>query len=95
MVPDRRILLDTNTIIGLLRDIAPELRAALVGMDRANRMTSVIVEAELLVGVAKGREPERRRRELDQLLSGFTVQEFTRACADHYADIRAFVERTG
>lgn len=62
MASDSRILLDTNAIIGLLRDIAPELRAALVGMDRANRMTSVIVEAELLVGVAKGREPERRRQ---------------------------------
>lgn len=95
MTPGRKVLLDTNAVIGLLRDKAPELRTSLAAMTLEERTTSVIVEAELLVGVAKGAEPERRRRELVLLLSGFVVQDFTRTCAEHYAEIRAHLERTG
>lgn len=89
------LLLDTNACIGLLRGRAPELQARLAQIDSAEYVVSVVVLAELLVGVAKAREPARAAAQVGELVDALHVVDFTPNCAREYADIRAHLEARG
>ena len=56
---------------------------------------SVLTKAELLFGVAVSPRPSRDRESLDQLLAYMQILDLPEAAADHYAEIRADLQRKG
>jgi tRNA(fMet)-specific endonuclease VapC len=89
-----RYLLDTNLCIRVLRDRPAGLR------DRFNAHAeglciSTIVLTELLFGAAKSARPVHNRQEVERLAARLDVLPFDAAAADHAADIRAALERSG
>ena len=89
-----RYLLDTSLCIQVLRERPSQLR------DKFNAAaeslaTSTIVLTELLVGAAKSARPDHNRREVERFAARLEVLAFDAAAADHAADIRAALERTG
>jgi tRNA(fMet)-specific endonuclease VapC len=56
---------------------------------------SVIVAAELEVGVYKSRMPENQKARLSWLFSRLTILSFDREASLHYGEIRAELERKG
>jgi tRNA(fMet)-specific endonuclease VapC len=89
-----RFMLDTNLCIRVLRDRPVGLR------DRFNLNAdalclSTIVLTELLHGAAKSARPEHNRNEVERFTARLEVLAFDAAAADHAADIRANLERSG
>jgi len=89
-----RYMLDTNLCISVLRDRPPALR------DRFNAETdglciSTIVLTELLHGAAKSLRPDHHRRAVESFAVRLDVLPFDASAADHAADIRASLERSG
>ncbi len=89
-----RYLLDTNLCVRVLRDRPPALRERF-NAAAADLSISTIVLTELLHGAAKSARPEANRREVDRLAARMEVLPFDAAAADHAADIRATLERSG
>ncbi len=54
-----------------------------------------VVRAELLLGCLKSQDPEREQRKVDHVIAPFTWLPFAGAAVEHYADIRASLERVG
>jgi len=54
-----------------------------------------VVRAELLFGCLKSQDPERERRKVDHVIAPFAWLPFAGAAVEHYADIRASLERVG
>ena len=89
-----RYMLNTNLCIRVLRDRPQGAR------DRFNLAAdalciSTIVLAELLHGAAKSARPDHNRQEVDRFAGRLDVLPFDASAADHAADIRAVLERTG
>jgi tRNA(fMet)-specific endonuclease VapC len=89
-----RYMLDTNLCIRVLRDRPSGLR------DRFNLNAdalciSTIVLTELLHGAAKSARPEHHRNAVEQFAARLEVLSFDASAADHAADIRAVLERSG
>ena len=89
-----RYLLDTNLCIRVLRDRPTTLR------DRFNNEAdglciSTIVLTELLHGAAKSARADHNRREVERFAARLEVLPFDAGAADHAADIRASLERSG
>ncbi|BAC92284.1 type II toxin-antitoxin system VapC family toxin [Gloeobacter violaceus] len=89
-----RYLLDTNIISNLIRypggAVAPHI--ARVGEDKV--CTSIIVAGELRFGAVK-KGSTRLSAQLETVLSGLDILPFESPGAQHYATLRAAIERTG
>jgi len=89
-----RYMLDTNLCVRVLRDRPKDVR------DRFNAAAdalciSTIVLTELLHGAAKSARPDHNRQEVESFAARLEVLAFDERAADHAADIRATLERTG
>jgi tRNA(fMet)-specific endonuclease VapC len=89
-----RYMLDTNLCVRVLRDRPKDVR------DRFNAAAdalciSTIVLTELLHGAAKSARPDHNRREVERFAARLEVLAFDEPAADHAADIRFALERTG
>ena len=89
-----RYMLDTNLCIRVLRDRPSAIRQRF-NLNSEGLCISTIVLAELLHGAAKSARPEHHRREVEAFAARLDVVPFDAAAADHYADIRATLERQG
>lgn len=89
-----RYLLDTNLCIRVLRDRPPGLRERFNAQADA-LCISTIVLTELLHGALKSARPDYNRSEVERFAAKLEVLDFDSAAADHTADIRATLERTG
>jgi len=87
--------LDTNTCIAHLRGRHPQLSARWRQHRAEDLALPLTVYAELLVGAEKSSEPERVLRQIDALLAAHEIVEITEEVAEHYARIRADLERRG
>ncbi|MGC9452549.1 MAG: type II toxin-antitoxin system VapC family toxin [Oceanipulchritudo sp.] len=87
--------LDTNTVIYYLKGSYPGLAARLRSVPPRRIVVPEIVRAELLYGVAKSRDTERNRQRVEAFLAPLTLLPFAGAAVEHYADIRADLERRG
>jgi tRNA(fMet)-specific endonuclease VapC len=87
-------MLDTNALSELIRNPAGPLtqRVARVGTDRI--CTSVVVACELHFG-ARRRGSATLTARVEQLLEAMAVLPFDVPADEHYADIRADLERVG
>ena len=95
MIPVAMYAFDTNIIIDFLRGRLPEGLELLKNTDCRLVKIPAIVEAELLLGAAKSREPEASRLAVEKLLCNYEVLPFDSACAHVYARIRANLESSG
>ncbi len=86
--------LDTNTLIYFFKGMGQVAEHLLATPPRETAIPAVVV-FELEVGIAKSAAPEKRRRQLDQLLGAATVLPFGHQEARTAASIRAELERSG
>ena len=87
-------LLDTNTVIALMKD-NPQVIAQVRRVGRAELRLCAPVEAELWFGVSKSGKPEDNRQRLLTLLSWLPSLPFSSDAAPHFGDIRAVLARQG
>ena len=91
-------LLDTNIISQLMRDergmVAQRAQAAIADGRAQLLCTSVVVQGELLFGLAK-RPSVRLQIAYDQAISQLEVFALDAATGPHYASLRAHLERQG
>ena len=88
-------LLDTNTCIDYLKGVSPAVRRHVLAMRPTEIGVPALVKAELLYGAYKSDRLEENLRVLRQFLQPFSLVGFGSIEADHYADIRAGLERLG
>ncbi|MDS4058892.1 MAG: type II toxin-antitoxin system VapC family toxin [Candidatus Contendobacter sp.] len=87
-------LLDTNTVIALMKDNA-QVIAQVRRVGRAELRLCAPVEAELWFGVYKSGKPEENRQRLLTLLSWLPSLPFSSEAAPHFGEIRAALARQG
>lgn len=89
-----RYLLDTNIFIAALKGAAP-VRARLAEVPAEALLLSPVVLGELELGVAKSAARERNAARLAAIAGELEVPAIDSGVAQHYADIRAHLERHG
>lgn len=86
--------LDTNTLICFFKGSGRVAERLL-----ATAPTEIAIPAisvyEIETGIAKSREPGKRRKQFDQLLELVAILPFDQAAANHAAAVRASLENTG
>ncbi|MBB1089720.1 type II toxin-antitoxin system VapC family toxin [Rhodopseudomonas palustris] len=87
-------LLDTNTVIALLKNHAA-VTAQIQRVGTAQLRICAPVEAELWFGVNKSIQQEKNRQRLLTLLTWLPSLPFTSDAALHYGEIRAVLTRQG
>ena len=90
-----RFMLDTDTCSYLMKAVSSALDQRVEEAGVEDVCISVLTKAELLFGVAVSPRSSRDRESLDQLLAYMQVLDLPEAAADHYADIRADLQRKG
>lgn len=88
-------LLDTNTVIGILRGRSPALLAHLAVVPRPLLRTCSVIKAELFYGSLRSARPRENREAQEAFLAGLTSYDFDDAAVEHYARIRAAFETAG
>ena len=88
------LMVDTNIVSNIVR--RPEGQAALRLQDSLDRgvCTSIVVMAVLYFGAEKVQSAKLKRR-IDNILGVIEVFDLSTGVADHYAEIRAHLERRG
>lgn len=87
--------LDSNILIDFLRGRLPLGLQMFENTDcRLIRIPS-IVQAELLLGAFKSKNPDKTRYAIEQLLCNYEIVPFDSPCARAYARIRAELEGAG
>jgi len=87
-------MLDTDLCIRVLRDRTPELNERFRSYGD-ELCISTITLTELLVGAAKSMRPEQHRQKMDRFTAHLQILPFDASAAEHAADIRAALERSG
>jgi len=90
-----RYLLDTNTASYLIKGNFPRVRERLLKVPMAEVGISVVTEAELRFGVARLPEATQLKTVVEEFLLRVESLPWTSAAAQHYARIRATLEREG
>lgn len=88
-------MLDTNTCALILRRSSPTLLQRIQSVPLRQQSVSMITLAELLYGVQISSRKKANRSAVDVLMRHLTVIDWSRAAAEHYADIRADLKRKG
>ncbi len=86
--------LDTNTLIYFFKRKG-NVAQNLIATSPKNILIPAVVLYELEVGIAKSKEPEKTRKEVDTLISRVTVLPFGEREARIAAQIRSNLERQG
>ncbi len=93
---NRLYLLDTNTVIYILRGKSPAARTRLASLQIGEvAAVSAITEGELLYGLAKSGSGDRSRKSLDWFLARLKVLPWGRDEAVAYGLLRAEQEQMG
>ena len=90
-----RYLLDTNMASYVIKGNVPRVRERLLQVPMAEVGISVITEAELRFGVARVPEAVRLKTAVEEFLLRVEVLAWNSEAAQHYAQIRAALERAG
>jgi tRNA(fMet)-specific endonuclease VapC len=87
-------MLDTNTLSDLIRNPQGALVQRLSSVEPDAVATSIVVACELRFG-ARRKGSDALTSRVEQLLGALTVLPFDEPADQHYADIRATLERAG
>jgi len=90
-----RFLLDTNTASYVIKGNYPRVRERLLNVAMADVAISAVTEAELRFGVARRPEAHRLALAVEEFLLRLDVLPWGSEAAQHYADLRATLEREG
>jgi tRNA(fMet)-specific endonuclease VapC len=90
-----RYLLDTNTASYVIKGNFPRVRERLLKVPMADVGISVVTEAELRFGVARRPEAAMLRKVVEGFLVRVEVLPWDSSAAQHYARIRAALEKEG
>ena len=90
-----RYLLDTNTASYIIKGTFPRVRERLLKVPMAEVGISVVTEAELRFGVARLPEATQLKTVVEEFLLRVEVLPWTSEAAQHYARVRAALEREG
>jgi tRNA(fMet)-specific endonuclease VapC len=90
-----RYLLDTNTASYVIKGNFPRVRERLLKVPIAEVGISVITEAELRFGVARRPEAAMLRKVVEGFLVRVEILPWDSSAAQHYARIRAALEKEG
>jgi len=90
-----RYLLDTNTASYIIKGTFPRVRERLLKVPMAEVGISVVTEAELRFGVARLPEATQLKTVVEEFLLRVESLPWNSAAAQHYARIRATLEREG
>ena len=89
-----KYLLDTNIVIYVIK--RKPLEALKVFNKNANRMAiSAVTLAELIYGAEKSAHVEKNLNVIEDFISHLEVLPYDIAAAQHYGQIKAFLERAG
>ena len=88
-------LLDTNTVIGILRGKKLELLTRVAIVPRSSLHTCSVVKAELFYGSLRSVRPRENREAQERFLAGLTSHDFDDGAVEQYARIRAAIEAGG
>ena len=87
--------LDSCVCVNFLRGKLPGFKERLERTDPRLFGIPAVVEAELLLGAAKSRTPEKNRLQVESFLLPFKIVSFDSNCAAEYAAIRHRLEVAG
>ena len=87
--------LDTNICIFHINDSAPKMSEKLENFPLENIKIPAMVSAELLYGAEKSQWRDVNIQRYRDFISLFDITAFDTAAAEHYADIRAALEKSG
>ena len=87
--------LDTNIIVELLRNRDPALSEKYLSKNPRNYSVPELVRAELLFGARVSAKAADNRRAVEMFLSPLRLLPFQGEAAEHYAEIRAHLEKSG
>jgi tRNA(fMet)-specific endonuclease VapC len=90
-----RYLLDTNMASYVIKGNIPRVRERLVKVPMAQVIVSVVTEAELRFGVARRPEAVGLKTAVEEFLLRVEVLPWDSEAAQHYARVRAALERAG
>ena len=90
-----RYMLDTNMASYVIKGNVPRVRERLLNVPMAQISISVVTEAELRFGVARKPEAVRLKIVVEEFLLRVDVLPWDSEAAQHYARVRADLERTG
>lgn len=85
-------VLDTNTLIYFFKGLGNVAKAFLRSSPQEIGISTIVIY-ELNVGIAKSTFPEKRRRQLEDLLRVVQILPFDEECARQAARIRAYLEQ--
>jgi len=88
-------MLDTDTCAFVMRGPSENLRAKLLATPLEQQSISVVTLAELLFGIKLSSQGKRNQVALDAFIKHLTVLDWTEEAAEHYADIRAVLHKSG
>ena len=91
----KRYLLDTDISSYIIRKRPESVRARFREVEGAQLCLSAVSEAELLYGVKARGSPRALAAMVADFLRRLTVLDWSRAAAQHYADIRAKLDAAG
>ncbi len=89
-----QVMLDTNIFASLQRDPRGPVAQALSKLNQSQLCTSVIVASEIRYGLAKNPSP-RITRAMEALLSSVEIHPLAASASQHYAVLRADLEKRG
>jgi len=87
--------LDTNICIFHINGSAPKMSEKLENFPLENIKIPVMVSAELLYGAEKSQRRDVNIQRYRDFISLFDITAFDDIAAEHYADIRATLEKSG
>jgi tRNA(fMet)-specific endonuclease VapC len=90
-----RYLLDTNTASYVIKGNFPRVRERLLKIPMADVGISAVTEAELRFGVARRPEATTLKSVVEEFLLRVEVLPWNSEAAQHYARIRAILEKDG
>ena len=88
-------LLDSDVCIPFLKGSDDALRDRILGLPPGEAMLCSVVKAELLYGARHSQRVDANLRRVAEFFSMFESAPFDDAAAEHYAVVRAHLERSG
>jgi len=88
-------LLDTNILIYIIKLKPPSVANRFSQLNPGDVVTSSIVISELMYGAEKSQYSEKSKQAIKQITSVLTVLPYDDQASEHYANIRAVLEKKG
>ncbi len=90
-----KYMLDTNMCIYLIKQHPEKVLKKFITLPIGDVCISSITLAELIYGVHKSQHQKKNQAALNEFLSPLDIMPFDEAVAEHYGQIRTYLEKEG